>query len=445
MTYPKELTERMGYEDFPYEKIMFAEMAETMHRAAFGAAEAPPDAVKDRRETIYAGERHVCEWTRTADGKTVSFRHEAVPADGPTIGEVADGGREIEVAISDATVATELQWEFQDFSGRVFGEGAARGPVARLAVPREKLYTSFGLLKLRLVDRDRTLDRRNAPVIECDNDRLRMIGDYGVGFWPMKAGYTYEDARDMFLQLRSCGFNYSFMPHAWGTVYPTGLAATSSYVIGGEYFSGGPTAKDNVRSPVFNTPDARRRIREKALKWAERNRRWGGMYGAFSDEAALGPNGMEVDAHPENIKVYRKWMERKYGTIAEYNRRHRTAHKSFADLGQTLLRDARAASNAAEFVEWRNFNVDRWVEVIREVGDAIKEVDPKVLYSLDNSFGEMALSGNDYWKLLTRTGLDYSKEYASCTSFGRDPLQEFDAFYRSWRPDMRVWGWTGYG
>ena len=445
MTYPRELTVRMGYEDFPYEEILFAEMAETMYRASFGETKAPAGAVTDRREEVYAGERHVCEWVRTADGKTVSFRHYVTPADGPAIGAVADTGREVEVVLSNATVSTELRWKFSDFSGRLFGGGVAKGPVARLKVPREKLYTSFGLLKLALVDRGRTLDRRNVAVIERDNDRLRMINDYGTGFWPMKGTYTYVDARDMFLQLRSCGFNYSFMPHAWGTVYPTGLAATSSYVIGGEYFSGGPTAKDNIRSPVFNTPVARRRIREKALRWAEKNLKWGGMYGAFSDEAALGPNGMEVDAHPENIKVYRRWMERKYGTIAEYNRRHRTEHKSFADLGQTLLKDARAAGNAAEFIEWRNFNVDRWVEVIREVGDAIKEVDPKVLYSLDNSFGETPFSGNDYWKLLTQTGLDYSKEYASCTSFGRDPLQEFDAFYRSWRPDMRIWGWTGYG
>ena len=445
LTYPRALAERLGYEDFPYEQILFTEMFETLSRAAFGPAELPADAKTDRREETYAGERHVCEWVRTAEGKTLSFRHAVAPADGPVIGAVTDTSTAVEVALSNATVSTELAWAFKDFSGRLFGKGTAKGPVAVLKVPREKLYTSYGLLELALVDRGRVLDRRNEPVIERDNDRLRMIGDYGAGFWPMKGTYTYVDARDMFLQLKSIGFNYSFMPHAWGTVYPTGLAATSSYVIGGEYFSGSPSAKDNIRTPVFNTPEARKRIRTMALNWAKTNRRWGGMYGSFSDEARLAPDGMEVDAHPENLKVYRAWMARKYGTIAEYNRRHRTRHASFADLGQTLLKDARAATNAAEFIEWRNFNVDRWVEVIREVGDAITEVDPEVLYSFDNSFGEMALSGNDYWKLLTQTGFTYSKEYASCTSFGRNPFQEFDALYRSWRPDMRVWGWTGYG
>ena len=444
-TMPKESVYRLGFEVFPYEEIHFAECADEMWRAAFGDGGAGVRTV--RREKAYAGELHVLEWTKDANGGTLGFRHTVEPLKGPVIGAFTDlgPGQAVAVALSNATVATELRWSFRDFSGRLFGSGTEKGPVARIAVPREKLYTSYGLLELTLVDGGKVVDRRNEAVIEPDNDRLRMIADYGTGIWPMKGSYTYVDAKDMFKQLLDAGFRYSFMPHAWGTVYSTGMAATSGYVIGGEYFSGGPTAKDNIRSPIFNTPEARRRIREKALGWAKTNRRWGGMYGSFSDEAALGPNNMEVDAHPENLKVYRTWMERKYGTIAEYNRRHRTNHASFADLGQTLLKDARAAKNAAEFIEWRTFNVDRWVEVIREVGDAIKEVDPKVLYSLDNSFGEMALSGNDYWKLLTQTGLDYSKEYACCTSFGRDPLLEFDALYRSWRPDMRIWGWTGYG
>lgn len=444
-TYPNGLANRLGFEAFPYEEVIFAELANEMWAAAFGANAVPADAKTVRKQVAYAGRTETLEWKRSADGKAYSFAHSSEPLAGPSIGAFTDTGKEVEVAISNATMTAELKWTFKDFSGRLFGSGTEKGSVARIAVPREKLYTSYGLLELTLVDGGKVVDRRNEAVIEEDNDRLRMIADYGTGIWPMAGCYTYQDAKDMFVQLRDAGFNYSFMPHAWGTVYSTGLGATSGYVIGGEYFSGGPTAKDNIRSPVFNTPEARKRIREKALKWAENNKKWGGMYGSFSDEAALGPNGMEVDAHPENLKVYRAWMERKYGTIAEYNRRHRSNHASFADLNQTLLKDARAAKNAAEFVEWRNFNVDRWVEVIREVGDAIKEVDPKVLYSLDNSFGEMPLSGNDYWKLLSQTGLDYSKEYSCCTSFGRSPLQEFDALYRSWRPDMRMWGWTGYG
>lgn len=429
---------------FPYEEVELAKAADRMWRAAFGE----PDLTKAKKvvdECVYRGRVHSVERHVDNAGLTLAFVYHDRPAPGATLGEMVDDGSEVTIPVSNATASAVVKWRFSDFSGRRFGEGHLRSPWKGIAVPRDRLYTGLGVLEAELIDRGRVTDRRNYMVIEPGNDRERMIGDYGVGFWSVSSAYTRMDRRDMVRALGDLGFRYAFCHGGWGDMYVSGMAATLSYVIGGEYFSGGPTSKGNVRSPVFNTPEARRRIRDMATRWAKDNRRWGGMYGSFSDEAQLGPNGEEVDAHPDNLKAYRKWMERKYGTIGEYNRRHLTSHRSFADLGQTLLKDARAAGNAAEFIEWRTFNVDRWVEVIREVGDAIREVDPDLLYSLDNCFGERALGGTDFWKLLTKTGLDYSKEYTATVSFGEDPFREFDFLYRSWRPDMRIWGWTGYG
>src|SRR3712207_7038717 len=50
---------------------------------------------------------------------------------------------------------------------------------------------------------------------------------------------------------------------------------------------------------------------------------------------------------------------------------------------------------------------------------------------------------NDYWKLLVRAGLDFSNEYTAMVYLGRGAINNFDEFYRSFRPDMRVWGWVG--
>ena len=49
------------------------------------------------------------------------------------------------------------------------------------------------------------------------------------------------------------------------------------------------------------------------------------------------------------------------------------------------------------------------------------------------------------WKLLTRAGIGLSQEYTSMVYFnGHDPVNCNDEVYRSFRPDVRVWGWTGY-
>lgn len=344
------LADEYAIASFPYEEIEFARTADRLWKAAFGAPDVSA-AKKVTEENIYRGKVHGVERYLDSSGRTLAFSCRESPVSGASLGEMVDGGREVVIPVSNGTESAMLKWRFSDFSGRIFGEGSQRGSSrVTIAVPREKLYTGLGVLETELVDGGKMADRRNFMVIEPSNDRKRMIGDYGVGFWSVSSAYARMDRRDMVRALGELGFRYAFCHGGWGDMYTSGMAATLSYVIGGEYFSGGPTSVNNVRRPVFNTKEARGRIREMATRWAKENRRHGGMYGSFSDEARLGPNGEEVDAHPENIETYRLWMERKYGTIEEYNRRHLTSHRSFADLGQTLLKDARAAGNAAEFI-----------------------------------------------------------------------------------------------
>ncbi|MBP5181523.1 MAG: hypothetical protein J6331_00705, partial [Lentisphaeria bacterium] len=174
--------------------------------------------------------------------------------------------------------------------------------------------------------------------------------------------------------------------------------------------------------------------------------KYGVVQSAVCDEPNLSrPNGTnELDEHPENVAVYRQRLEKKFGTIENYNKRHKTAHKSFADIAPTTVAEARTKGNYSEFVQWRAFNVDRWCEAIKIIADAGAKIDPEAKLSLMNSFGQTPFSGNDYWKLLTKAGLNVSNEYTSAVYFGKNPIYNFDWFYRSFRPDMRVWGFIGY-
>lgn len=431
---------------FAYEDLAFAQLA---HKAiAIARGQTPKAASFEKMEERIDGKRHILKWDFNERGETAGFSYEATPLDGARLGKFRKEGESAFVEVLGGSGGEEVRWKFEDFSGRVLAKGASKEREVEMPLPLGKLYTNLGVVRMELKKSGKTEDRRSEAVYVKGKDAKRLMDDYGVSMWPMAGATPFRDAMAMYRVLEDVGFNSAFMPmsglDAYGVAYKSGMAVAGPYVVGGEYFSGSPKANDHVRYPVFNSAKARRNIEDLAVRRAKRMSRYGVLHTAFSDEATLGPPDQEVDSHPENVAEYRRRMEAKYGTIAEYNRRHSTGHESFADLGPVFVKEARKAGNVAEFVEWRNFNVDRWVEVIKLAVDTSKRINPDVKVSLDNSFGETAFSGNDYWKLLTKTGLDFSKEYTSMVHFGRDPFNVFDEYYRSFRPDMRVWGWTGY-
>ena len=431
---------------FAYEDLSFAQLAQKAIKIARGAT--PAVASVRKIEDSFDGKCHILKWDCDDRGETVGFFYETKPLEGARLGKFRSEGEFAVVEVLGGSGDEEVNWRFEDFSGRVLDKGAAKGREVEMRLPLGKLYTNLGIVRMELKKGAKNIDRRSEAVYAKGRDIKRLLDDYGVSMWPMAGATTFRDAMAMYRALEDVGFNSTFMPmsglDAYGVAYKSGMAVAGPYVVGGEYFSGSPKAKNHVRYPIFNSAKARKDIEEFAARRAMRMNRYGVFHTAFSDEATLGPPDQEVDSHPENIAEYRRRMEVKYGTIAEYNRRHSTGHASFADLAPVFIKDARKNGNVAEFVEWRNFNVDRWVEVIKLVVDTSKRINPDVKVSLDNSFGETAFNGNDYWKLLTKTGLDFSKEYTSMVHFGRDPFNVFDEYYRSFRPDMRVWGWTGY-
>ena len=450
--YSDELVEktsnvREGVDDFPYEALAMAEKVESIVRLAKGAAEVPADAKRDQTVRIYAGERHTVTRFLDAKGRTLKFEHVVEPVAGAKLGAFAVDGDRVEVAIDGAAADISLLWSFCDFSGRILAAGKAEGSPARFEVPTSKLYTNLGLVKLSLVKGGEAVDKRTEAVYARTNDLARAYVDYMPSMWPMDSGAL--DTLAMFRQLEGIGIRASQMPTAGVDMYPLALRSgmvTGSNAIAGEFFWNPGKLKSRKRVPDINSADARRRLREVTAARGREMAKYGPVQTFLQDEGELVRNGTddEVDNQPENVAAYRQYMEMKYGTIAEYNRRHETSHKSFADLDEALLADAREGGKFAEFVEWRNFNVDRWCEAIRIAGEGVKSTCPDVKFSLVNTFGESAFSGNDYWKLLTKTGCDYSSEYMNIVYFGRGPNTVFDEFYRSFRPDMRVWGYTGY-
>ena len=410
-------------------------------RAAVGPLNGTP-AVRTVSDTfVHAGRNYVFTKKLGAKGETLDWAETSTPVMGAHLGAFSDDGRTSVVSVEGDVTGVTFAWAFRDFSGRILA--AAELPAAemvRFVVPREKLYTNFGGIRLALKKGGKEVDVRGEAVFVRQNDRKRLMDDYTPSMWPGNG------AGEEMLQLEDIGIRSSFIATAGGgrpaKTIASGFGVGGSFLGDGSTFCGWPQ-KSNIREPNFNTRHFRENKPKAVRRDAARTREYGITDSSLCDEPNLTQGATEVDAHPENLAEYRVRMEKKYGTIAEYNRRHETSHTSFADLDQALQADARKTKKYAEFIEWRNFNVDRWCEAIRLISDNARAVDDAP-FTMCNSFGQYAISGNDYWKLLTRAGLGFSTEYTAMVYFGRNPIYNFDEFIRSFRPDMRCWGWTGY-
>lgn len=427
---------------FPVRETGLMRVAAAAWRAAAGDS-AENGAVRvERRNVVYAGFRHVFEKRLTAEGATCGWSERVTALGGPVLGEFADDGVVSTVAVTGSVAGVSLLWELRDFSGRTLASGET--PAASntsFAVPRGKLYTNFGGIRLVLRRNGEDIDVRGESIFVRGNDRARLMDDYTPSMWPGMG--SAEEMR----QLEEIGIRSSVLPCGGGML--PAFTVASGFGCGSHWLAAdfcGRPQKSRVRAPSVSTAAWRRDMSLRIRGGVRAISRYGLLDSALCDEPNLVLHGAgdELDEHPENVAEYRTRMKRKYGTITEYNRRHETDLKSFDEIGPTLQADARRTGKIAPFVEWRTFNVDRWCEAIRLVSDSARAVDPEAPFTMCDSFGQSALSGNDYWKLLTRAGLGFSTEYTAMVYFNRSPIWNFDELLRSFRPDMRVWGYTGY-
>ena len=471
-----------GISDFPYSRFADMWMARTFYRAAGcasetnatasvrwivssrdgagrseGTAPSVSEAVVRAREAVTTSGRHVVSLRSVdAQGLTTGCTFETFERDGPALKDFraiadsvsGDASAQFAVVVDAQGADVSATWTLEDFSGRCLERGSVVSGVA-FEVPVRALYTNLGILRLRLHEGRVLRDSLVAPVIARDRDAARTLNDFTVGIWPAGTLLSKDGTDGEERLFEEIGIRHSLLQLSWAPYLSLchGLAVGGRPV--GSYGMFGPQAQPSnvrVRGP-FNTAAGRAAFVKDAKCAASSAARYGVVGASVCDEPDLVEHRAETepDEQPENVAEYRRRMETKYRTVSEFNRRHGTSYGAFGDVAPAHLADARATGRFGEYVEWRNFNVDRWCEAIRLVADTAKAEDPTMRLSLYNSFGQTAASGNDYWKLLTRAGLDISQEYTEMTAFGNRPIANFDEFYRSFRPDMRLWGFIGYG
>ena len=388
-----------------------------------------------------------------ANGKTVDYFAKTFSRPGPRIVSLKDMKRyhkgadkaEIEVIAEGVNPGMKLNWLLEDFSGRILARGTANaGKNATVQIPLESLYTNLGRVEIQLRSGKTVKDVKRIAVFAQDRDRKRLLDDYTPQVWnyePITPGMAKGSDR----QLEKIGIR-SYLLDFYGPASLNSGMGTGTGWVNADVFHGFNQNNSHIRKQQYNTSGSRQKIVRIAKEKAEKSRQRGVIAALLCDETGMiGMNdASEVDEHPDNIAKYRVRMKAKYGTITEFNRRMGTAYESFDQVKPGRLADARKNGKYGEFIEWRNFNVDRWCEAIKLASDATRAGDPGVKFSAGNTFGESPLNSTDYWKLITKTGADFSIEYTSMVYQGESPINNFDEFYRSFRPDMRMWGYTGY-
>jgi len=475
--------ELYGRVDFPFSDFAEAWHAKAFHYAigetftkkpcrvewrvfsAFGALVASGEsvdavsAIADAKSATSTSGRHIVG-LRAFDevGKTLDWQAVSYVRPGPSIEKLTairnscdgDEPARFVASVKDEGCSVSLDWTLEDFSGRILERGAATAG-AEFQVPTRSLYTNMGKLRVYLHENGILRDARRTEIYARDRDRARLFDDFTVGVWGQRGSGSRDAYPLIDRQIEQIGVRHQLLP-IYGDDFAfsmqNGMAIGGGFLGRSSWLVAQKTDSSNARTygPI-NTEAGRKDLAEVARRTAQAALPYGVTEYTACDEPNLAERFMpdEPDEMAENVSVYRQRMQAKYRTIEEYNRRHQTSHASFDDVGPMRLANARKSNGCAEYVEWRSFNVDRWCEVMKVLTDNGKAVDPNCRMSLFETFGQTAASGNDYWKLLTKSGLGFSNEYTAMVSMGRDAIYNFDEFYRSFRPDMRVWGFTGYG
>ncbi len=417
--------------------------------------------LKDSQATIevpkmtLAGDHVMSFWLLGKDGSVQDYCIDTIKNEGAGItaceskkeSYAGDEDAEFTIKAKGVTEGMSVAWALEDFSGRILVSGSVKAvPETALKVPLKSVYTNLARLWVRLKNGDKELDAQRFSVYLRDRDRKRLWNDFTPSIWP--SGENPDTSPFIAAQMERIGIRSYLMPHHGpAVILAEGIGVGGVYRGGGDYFCALNPPKDNIRRPSLSDPEILKSLQRNVTAIAKKESRYGVVSTAICDEPNdSSPVGKdEVDAHPENLKEYRNRMKAKYGSIETFNKRCSTSYKGFDEIGLIFTKDARSRENFAEFIEWRNYNVDRWCEALRLVSESSRTVDPdSPPMSLYNSFGQQALGGNDYWKLLNNAGLDFSHEYTSMVYMGDNPLYDFDEFYRSFRPDMRLWGFIGY-
>jgi hypothetical protein len=130
---------------------------------------------------------------------------------------------------------------------------------------------------------------------------------------------------------------------------------------------------------------------------------------AFDDEISLGSfcTPVETDGSPANVALYRKALEKQYGSIEKLNAQYGSSYsdfnaiapKSYEHFRSALTPTAMGKANLSQWCDWRTYMDDTWSECLADLTRYTNGIDASVPAGYVGGHMPSAWGGNDYRKL----------------------------------------------
>lgn len=175
----------------------------------------------------------------------------------------------------------------------------------------------------------------------------------------------------------------------------------------------------------FARPEVRDLI-VKQVAWRMRELpKYGPILYSLGDENG---NSTSSGYGPSDLPAFRRFLEKKYQSIANLNREWKDNYKSFADVPHLPLADALAAGKPAAWNDHLEYMERMYADIHHLYAQEIRKLDPLAKVGLEGTFG-----GDNFEQMMD--GLDWWGPYSNLVE---------DEVLRSLYPNIPRFLWAGY-
>lgn len=408
----------------------------------------------------FAGKQSLSVIIRNLNGEVLnwgSWPFEYQPAaaiSGLKTGKTAySEGEEVafQLKIAGKSAGKQVHVTMTDSYDRVIAEtilDAAENISGRLKIRNELPARSY-TLTARLLEDQKAIDRRQTSFLgRPAADKLKW-DDYEVGTWMTGDGvrfYLWKEQAELLhdINIKTLISNWNSLALRFPVRYnfhPTMLQSAGLGRAGepAAYTKTGDKMK-LVRKPCLSDPAFQKKTAETFSKTSRDLYRYALRFIWLGDEQSITSyGGLPVDFcfSPHCLGEFRKFLQKRYGSLARLNQAWETAYSTWADVLPKTRQEIWAAKgkHVAAWADHLEFMDSRLENIVRTASMESLKTDPECRISISGTQNPTAYGGMDWWRQM--------KVFNSLMNYYVGGQHEIQRSFRK-SAEFMPWRW-GYG